>query len=222
MLAMKAESRSMSAQPFGKRKSAPPNLPAGNPVRKPAPPSLAAITIARAPTPIPGNEVAQSKDSDAKHAPPAATEAAPPIALTGERADLATFFGPQSDKYLSVYDRLNAKPGSLSFNWPAFGLSFVWFFYRKLYLIGAAFVIVPLIMGYVLPFGAEISGGICAWFANRAYFAEAKRHIKEANELGLTGEERSDYLRRAGGVSLPAAIGAGLLYAGMAGLAFLR
>lgn len=222
MLATKAESRSVAAQPFGKRKTAPPSPTAGNPVPKPAPPSLAAITIARAPTPAPGNEVPESKDSDVSRAMPEATESAPPVALTGERADLARFFGPYADKYLRVYDQLTAKPGSLSFNWPASCLSFVWFFYRKLYLVGAAFLIVPLVMGYLLPFGAEVSGGVCAWFANQAYIAEAKRRIREANELGLTDEERNDYLRRAGGVSLPAAIGAGFLYAGMAALSFLR
>ena len=221
MLAMKADSRSLNAQPFGKRKSAPLN-PAANPVRKPVPPSLAAITIPRAPAPAPGNEVAKNKDSDTRRATAEATESAPAIAITGERADLVTFFGPHSDKYLKVYDRLNAKPGSLSFNWPAFSLAFVWFFYRKLYLIGAVFMIVPLVMAYVLPFGAGLSGGVFAWFANRAYIGEAKRRIKEANELGLTAEERSDYLRRKGGVSLTAAIGAGLLYAGMGALAFLQ
>jgi len=218
---MKAQNRSIAAQPFGKRKSAPPSLPAANPVRKPGPASLMTI-VARAPTPIAGKDVAQRKDENVSPETPAAIAPAAPTTLTGERADLATFFGPHSDKYLRVYDKLNAKPGSLSFNWPAFSLAFVWFFYRKLYLIGAVFMIVPLVMAYVLPFGAGLSGGVFAWFANRAYIGEAKRRIKEANELGLTGEERSDYLRGKGGVSLPAAIGAGLLYAGMGALAFLQ
>jgi hypothetical protein len=218
---MKAESKSMTAQSFGKRKSAAPNLPAGNPVRKAAPPPLMSIAPF-AQTPMPGDDLARGKDSGVSGGTPAATLATPQSTNVGGRADLATFFGPGSDRFLDVYDTLNAKPGSLSFNWPVFGLSFVWFFYRKMYLIGAVFVTLPIVMGYLLPFGAEMSGAVLAWFADRAYFWEAKRHINEATDLGLTGEERSDYLRRKGGVSLPAAIVAGLFYAAMGVLPFLR
>ena len=216
--AMKPE-YTMTAQPFGKRKTTPQGLSAVDVVRKTTSP-LPTTVAAPGPAPIPGNALAQSSSIDARHA--SALSVTPTTANAAERADLVTFFGPDSDKYLQVYEKLIAKPDSLSFNWPVFGLSFVWFFYRKMYLMGAVFVILPIVMGYVLPFGAQMSGAVFAWFADRAYLWEAKRHIREASDLGLTGDERSDYLRRAGGVSLRAGILAGLFYAGMGALAFLR
>lgn len=145
-----------------------------------------------------------------------------PNTSAAERADLAAFFGPGADKYLKLHDKLQAAPSSVSFNWPAFSLAFVWFFYRKMYLFGALLAILSVVVGSVLPFGAGVSAGIVGFFANRAYIGEAKRRIKEADGLGLTGEERAAYLRRVGGVSMPAALVAGLLYAGLGALVLLR
>jgi hypothetical protein len=214
---MKPEYKTMNAQSFGKRKTAPQSVP----VRTAA---SVSSSVSAMPLPAPA--------ADARHATPegfgsnGATSSVAPATPTdtnvGERADLAVFFGPGADKYLRVYDKLIANPHSISFNWAVFSSAFVWFFYRKLYLMGAVFVIVPLVMTYVLPFGVGLSGCVFACFADRVYVREAKRHIRDASDLGLTGEERTAYLHRAGGVSPQAGIVAGLFYAGMGALAFLQ
>jgi hypothetical protein len=140
-------------------------------------------------------------------------------------ADLATFFGPRADRYLKVYERLRPKQVGLSqssfgmwrnWNWAAFFGSFVWFFYRKQYLVGAAVVLIPLVLSLFL--GAAGTSGIAvaiALSANPVYVTMALRRISKADKLGLHGAERTQYLRRAGGVSLVAGLLAGILYAAL-------
>ena len=132
------------------------------------------------------------------------------------RADLATFFGPRAATFLDVYGKMRAAPARRgmvrTWSWPVFLGSFTWFFYRKMYVYGAMMIFLPLIFLYL--FGWAGSGGLLL-FASEAkgwYVNNALGRISKADELGLTGPERADYLQRAGGVSLPAGIFAGLIY----------
>src|SRR3569832_264167 len=104
-----------------------------------------------------------------------------------------------------------------TWSWPVFLGSFTWFFYRKMYGYGAIVIFLPLIFGYL--FGS-VGGGAFVIFAMSAknwYVNLARGRIQKADELGLAGPERTDYLERAGGVSMAAGIFAGLIY----GLALL-
>src|ERR1700688_1162014 len=79
------------------------------------------------------------------------------------RADLATYFGPNADHFLQVYDRMRAATGvkriaPRSWNWAAFLLTFVWFFYRKMYAVGAIIIFLPVVIGYLF-------GGVFGWGA---------------------------------------------------------
>jgi hypothetical protein len=56
-------------------------------------------------------------------------------------------------------------------------------------------------------------------WANGPYIQYALGRILKANKLVLLGRERSDYLERAGGVSLTAGVFAGLIWVSMVGLA---
>jgi hypothetical protein len=51
-------------------------------------------------------------------------------------ADLETFFGPRSNVYLAMYEKLRSSSNhwAFSFSWPVFLGAFVWFFYRKMYI----------------------------------------------------------------------------------------
>ncbi len=135
------------------------------------------------------------------------------------RADLETFFGPDYGRYLEVYEKMrmekNFARGSVkTWSWPVFLGGFTWFFYRKMYIPGATLIFTPLIMNYLI--GSAGMGGlfiVFAMHANAWYVNYALGRIVKVDELGLTGIERTDYLRRAGGVSLPAGIFAGVIYA---------
>jgi hypothetical protein len=143
------------------------------------------------------------------------------------RGDLATFFGPRADRYLKVYEKLRADPSMGWFylpgwSWAVFFGSFVWFFYRKQYLAGAAAILVPITLS--LLFGVAGTTGVAIAFAaiaNPWYVYAALLRIMKADTIGLQGAERADYLQRAGGVSLVAGVLAGVLYVALLGLAIL-
>jgi hypothetical protein len=143
------------------------------------------------------------------------------------RRDLVTFFGPRAEGYLQTYEKIRAganrhRTFPMSWNWAVFLGSFVWFFFRKMYLWGAALIVLPIILGLVI--GGTGGGGTMfafALFAKPLYVHTALARISKANQLSLTGAERDDYLRRAGGVSIVAGVLAGILYAALLAMLIL-
>jgi hypothetical protein len=143
------------------------------------------------------------------------------------RSDLRTFFGPRADIYLAIYEKMRpGAPGHTPFprtwNWTVFLTTFPWFFYRKMYAVGSVVVLIPVVLGL---FGVTAGmGGAMAGLAIVAktiYVQAALHRLLKVDALGLTGAEREDYLRRAGGVSVVAGVLAGILFAAMVGLAIL-
>jgi hypothetical protein len=129
-------------------------------------------------------------------------------------ADLKIFFGPRAEIFLNTYDKMVAhqKTNVFTWSWPGFLLAFVWFFYRRLYIWGAALILVPIVLAVLFP---SLTGGGMAYIgiiAKSIYVQAGLSRIRKADTLGLQGAEREDYLRRAGGVSLTAGILAGILY----------
>jgi hypothetical protein len=133
------------------------------------------------------------------------------------RQDLATFFGPNAEVYLDAYERMrDAAPRQRTtvrtWSWPVFLTAFSWFFYRKMYVYGAMTIFMPMFFGYL--FGS-VGGSMWIVFAmwgKTWYVNHALGRIAKADQLGLTGADRADYLQRAGGVSWPAGILAGVVY----------
>jgi hypothetical protein len=142
------------------------------------------------------------------------------------RADLSTFFGPNAETFLATYEQMRTATGAKrtnprSWSWPVFLGSFTWFFYRKMYALGAMLIFMPILFSYL--FGSAAGAGwilFAAW-AKGWYVTMALDRVYKADQLGLTGEERADYLRRAGGVSLTAGLFAGFIYACLLAIAIL-
>jgi hypothetical protein len=134
-------------------------------------------------------------------------------------ADLATFFGPRADVFLDTYEKMRSassggrRRSPRTWNWPVFFGSFTWFFYRKMYASGAMIIIMPIVLGYLFGSAGSALPILVAMWAKGWYVSSALRRIDKADKLGLIGSERIDYLQQAGGVSLPAGIFAGLIYA---------
>lgn len=59
-------------------------------------------------------------------------------------ADTAEFVQRNAEKYIPKFYKMERTGKKISFNWAAFLFSPYWFFYRKMNLIGAAFMIVSL------------------------------------------------------------------------------
>jgi hypothetical protein len=137
------------------------------------------------------------------------------------RDDLAAFFGPQGEAYLRVYDKMRegSKNWVISWSWPVFFAPVVWLFYRKLYLYGALCLFVPIAIALVFDQSAGIAIGsavVMAVSAKAWYVSAGLRRIAEADQLELLGNERSDFLRRTGGVSPAAGWLVGLLLLALA------
>lgn len=111
--------------------------------------------------------------------------------------------------------------GGASLIWPAFFINFVWFFYRRMYLEGAAFVILPILIVLLLPEAQamnSIPGAIALATGGWFYWKRADRRIAKANAQGLTGDARSAFLAAGGGVSIPGLMFGVILYAVLIGL----
>jgi GYF domain 2/Protein of unknown function (DUF2628) len=140
------------------------------------------------------------------------------------RADLSAFFGPRAETYLHTYEKMRARTGrrrmsAYTWSWPVFLGSFTWFFYRKMYILGAILIFAPVILSYLI---GSVGGGIPIVFALLAksmYVHQGLSRILKADGLRLTGLERSDYLQRAGGVSLTAGVFAGFIFLAIVALA---
>jgi hypothetical protein len=133
-------------------------------------------------------------------------------------ADLAAFFGSRAEAYLKTYEKMRAATGwrrlqSIGWCWPAFFSGFAWFFYRKMYVLGTIVVVVPVVLGLVINTGTGIVAVVIAMYGKGYYVQSALRHVLKADEIGLVGQERSDYLRGAGGVSIAAGVIGGFIYA---------
>jgi hypothetical protein len=141
-----------------------------------------------------------------------------------KRADLKTFFGPRADVYLATYEKMLIAQDRggfvLTWSWPGFLLGFPWFFYRRMYAIGALLILVPLVIGILFPSASLASMAGIAAYAKYFYVQSALRRTQKADTLGLAGAERADYLHRAGGVSIVAGVLTGLLYAFFIAAAF--
>jgi hypothetical protein len=136
------------------------------------------------------------------------------------RADLSTFFGPRADTFLDTYEKMRSAAGPRratprTWSWPVFFGSFTWFFYRKMYAYGAMLIFLPLIFGYLFGSAGSTTSILFAMWAKGFYVKYGLERISKADKLGLTGTERTDYLQRAGGVSLAAGIFASLIYVSM-------
>lgn len=137
---------------------------------------------------------------------------------------MATFIGPGAEGYLKHYEAMRTPDRTtpvesgesrrrfrLSWHWPAFILTVPWMFYRKMYTGGIILVALPILLDHLLP-GSVFLGsglliavivGICGktWYLEHA----VRRFAKAARDFTNIAE-RSVYLERAGGVSLPAGI----------------
>ena len=129
-------------------------------------------------------------------------------------ADLAAYFGPKSEFYLDYYARMvrEQKLAPMGWHWPAFFGVYLWFFYRRLYVLGFASVVVTIIGVTLLPTGSVWAISVLAAIQAKAFYVQqGLRHILRADEMRLDGDARFWFLRSKGGVSRPALISALIL-----------
>jgi uncharacterized membrane protein len=125
------------------------------------------------------------------------------------RNDLRDYFGPHAEKYLAVYDKMQArnKPYVVTWNWPVFATFYPWQFYRKMPGMGAAnffgLIVVAILFRVA---GILVYAVLLALTTKSQYVLAAMKSLEQADRRSLIGRERQDYLRRRGGVSVVGAV----------------
>jgi hypothetical protein len=138
-----------------------------------------------------------------------------------DKEDILKF--TETDYYLKVWRATNSGVGSFTgFNRMALLFGSLWFFFRKMYLLGVVLLVLGFVGSMILPVTIEvlqlslgnsiivlssylslflfvrIPAGL---FANKIYYKHTSKLIKEADAHGLTGEVRYQHFTKVGGTN---------------------
>lgn len=137
--------------------------------------------------------------------------------------EMAAFIGPNAERFRPAWEKLrdraaagDGRPG-LAVSWPALIFTFAWFFYRKMWLLGLAVLVLPTLLGMLLDnMPASMAAMIAvAMFGKGLYLQHAARRIA-ATKAGGGGIAE---IGKAGGVSVTGAvIGGAMLLLSTAGM----
>lgn len=160
--------------------------------------------------------------------PLAAASAAAP-SLLAELALWRQFIGPRADSYLErfrIFREGTEERFAPTWHWPAFGVGWLWYLYRKMYLHAAVFLfggLLPMILGAGLA-GVVIWNLFAAVAANYLYYMHIKLSLAMIERrAGLDQDARDHLIHDAGGIQpyvwwlglglMALAIGAGIMEA---------
>ncbi len=138
--------------------------------------------------------------------------------------DLRLYFGPNAGPYVAFWERVQASglPFVWSWNWWGFLFPVPWLLYRKIWAVGAAVVLLPILLNSMIGFHAEAGIALATLIAAASkplVIERAERKIRTISALKLLSQESIERLRRAGGVSRPGAVIGALLMIAVLGLA---
>lgn len=128
---------------------------------------------------------------------------------TSQHELMTLFIGRNAYKFLAPPSGALGTKKGWSFNWVAAIIGLPWFFYRKLYLIGLAILLVPVIITIIIPQFAEVNIGfgiMLGAIANTLYLQHADRKIEKLKKLNLSPKELKEKVGKAGGTSIASAI----------------
>ena len=125
--------------------------------------------------------------------------------------DLRLYLGPNPRPYVAYWERARRSGHPFVWGWNWWGLLFPipWLFYRKIWAVGAAVVMLPVLLDAMLGFGSEagiILATLIAAGGKALVIERAERKSQAIDALGLLTQDSIARLRRAGGVSRPGAV----------------
>lgn len=154
---------------------------------------------------------------------------APAPSRIAEQALWRQFIGPRADLYLERFRGFREGTDERfapTWHWPAFGVGWLWYLYRKMYLHAAVFLfggLLPMVLGAGLA-GVVIWNLFAAAAANYLYYMHIKLSLAMIERrAGLDQEARNRMIQDAGGIQpyvwwlgiglMALAIGAGIMEA---------
>jgi Tfp pilus assembly major pilin PilA len=133
---------------------------------------------------------------------------------------LAAFLGPKNAEYYAQrFRRFEEENTAVSWNWPAFFVTFPWLLYRKMWLNAALYffvmptVYVLLLVGLIAVLGYETGTALyyLLWFltgflgiplfANWLYYRHAQGKLQKATMMSASPDQQALQLARTGGTS---------------------
>ncbi|MFQ5657716.1 MAG: DUF2628 domain-containing protein [Candidatus Methylomirabilales bacterium] len=157
-------------------------------------------------------------------AEPTPTEPAPPAEPTPEEHLLRLFIGEKADSYLRN-PRANMGVYFVVVFFPI-----AWFFYRKLYLMGAGVTFGLILLAPVIAVVEESTGFqffelfialLLAGYATPLYMWHARRKVRDILKRDLSPEEREALARKTGGTSVLGAVLGILIMVALVALAIM-
>jgi Protein of unknown function (DUF2628) len=136
--------------------------------------------------------------------------------------DIATYIGPNAERFRTAWEKQRAailKKGhgiTWGFCWPVFFLSYVWFFYRKQWLIGAMLIVVPIVIAFLFPTAEGGFGGLAiviAMMAKSLYLQDVVPKVAKIRAAETGGVAREAVLAVSGGTSKLSGIISGVFFA---------
>ena len=130
----------------------------------------------------------------------------PAVAAISDLARWRQFIGPRADYYIErfkLFEAGSAKGFKPSWHWPAFGVGWLWFLYRKMYMHAAVFlvgVLLPVLLdaGTV---GVLIWNGFAGLTANFLYYTHVKLNLAIIDRRSATDTTaRERLIADAGGI----------------------
>jgi hypothetical protein len=122
-----------------------------------------------------------------------------------ERSLLERFVGRRPRKFLRTYDKAEEGRAALILNWAAFFVPLPWLFYRKLYLEGAIFAVIPALAAFIyLPASQILSAfiGLLFFLFGHGYYVFKALNRIETIEAGSQSDAEKDLeIQQSGGVS---------------------
>jgi hypothetical protein len=112
----------------------------------------------------------------------AASAASTPLSSRSDEDLWRDFIGPNADRYLEQFKKFGSAQSprfALTWNWPAFPNSFLWFLYRKMYLYAAVYAIGPMVSIYMTGdlTSAIVWSVVAAATGNYVYYWHCREHI---------------------------------------------
>lgn len=129
--------------------------------------------------------------------------------------DIAAYIGPNAEKFRPAWDQQRAvilKKGygfTWTFCWPALLVSYVWFFYRKQWILGGLLLVLPVLIVIVYPAASGAFGGVglaMATMAKSFYLQDIIPKIAKIRAAQPDAAIRAASLAASGGTSKLAAM----------------
>lgn len=121
-----------------------------------------------------------------------------------------------TDYYLSIFKKLDSGDTNISWNWPAFFVTFYWFLYRKMWLWALIYFLLPIPVSIVIAISAAVSQSVAIvslvgfyigifiifpMYANKIYHQHVRKKIEKAKGFSNEKEKQLRVIASEGGTS---------------------